>query len=41
MWPFKSILTDDFNQALANVQAGKRPYEDPVFDMLDDLVTKL
>lgn len=39
MWPFD--LTSEFNNAVANIQAGKRPYEDPVFDMLDDLVAKV
>lgn len=41
MWPFKSIMENDFDQAAKNVLAGKRPFEDPVFDMLDDLVTKV
>lgn len=41
MWPFKSIMNDDFTAATQLVEAGKRPYEDPVFDMLDDLVTKV
>jgi hypothetical protein len=41
MWPFKGIITADFTQAVQNVQAGARPYQDPVFDMLDDLVTKV
>jgi len=41
MWPFSSIIADDFTTARQLVQAGKRPYEDPVFDILDDLVTKV
>lgn len=42
MWPFKNHLLNDFNQAIQDVQAGKRPYDDPeLFDMLDDLVTKV
>ena len=41
MWPFKKMVMDDFNRAVEAIQAGKRPYEDPVFDMLDDLVTKV
>ena len=40
MWPFSS-LRQEFDQAVANIAAGKRPYEDPVFDMIDDLVTKV
>lgn len=40
MWPFNDLV-NQFNTGLANVQAGKRPYEDPVFDILDDLVTKI
>lgn len=39
MWPFD--VTPDFNNAVAKVQAGQRPYDDPVFDILDDLVTKV
>jgi hypothetical protein len=41
MWPFKSFLNDDFNAIMQLVQTGKRPYEDAVFDILDDLVTKV
>ena len=41
MWPFSSIIDDDFAAAAQLVAADKRPYEDPVFDMLDDLVTKI
>lgn len=42
MWPFKNHLLNDFNQAIQDVQAGKRPYQDDqLFDMLDDLVTKV
>lgn len=40
MWPFKN-LDAEFAQAVTDVQAGKRPYDSPVFDMLDDLVTKV
>jgi len=39
MWPF-SNLDQEFSQAIDKVNAGQRPYEDPVFDMLDDLVSK-
>lgn len=41
MWPFKSIIDDDFTAATQLILQGKRPFEDPVFDMLDDLVTKV
>jgi hypothetical protein len=40
MWPF-SGLSKDFDQAVEKIKAGQRPYEDPVFDILDDLVTKV
>lgn len=40
MWPFANIDTE-FNEALALINAGKRPFEDSVFDMLDILVTKV
>jgi hypothetical protein len=40
MWPFSSIDTD-FNEALALINAGQRPFEDPIFDTLDVLVTKV
>lgn len=39
MWPFGNIK-NDFDQALVKIKADQRPYEDPVFDMLDDLVSK-
>jgi hypothetical protein len=38
MWPFKN-LEKEFDEAIEKIQAGQRPYEDPVFDMLDDLLT--
>jgi hypothetical protein len=41
MWPFGGPITNDFQNATKLVQAGQRPYNDPVFDMLDDLVTKV
>lgn len=39
MWPFD--VTYEFNQAITLVQSGQRPYQDPIFDILDDLVTKV
>jgi hypothetical protein len=41
MWPFTGSVTDKFNAAAQLVQDGRRPYQDPVFDILDDLVTKV
>ena len=39
MWPFD--VTPDFIQAIDKVQAGQRPYDDSIFDILDVLVTKV
>lgn len=39
MWPFD--LSSEFDTALANVQSGKLPFEDPVFTILDDLVAQV
>ena len=41
MWPFGNAITSQFNGAVQLVQSGQRPYQDAVFDMLDDLVTKV
>lgn len=40
MWPFGD-LQKDFDDAVNKVKDGKRPYEDPVFDILDELITKV
>lgn len=40
MWPLGG-LSKEFDDAVAKIKAGQRPYEDPVFDILDDLVTKV
>jgi hypothetical protein len=40
MWPF-SGLQQEFDDAVNKIKAGQRPYEDPVFDILDDLITKV
>ena len=39
MWPFNDI-NKQFDWALELAKEGKRPFEDPVFDMIEDLVTK-
>lgn len=39
MWPFS--VSAEFNDAVLLVQSGKRPYDDKIFDMLDNLVTKV
>jgi hypothetical protein len=41
MWPFSGGLNKDFDQAVEKIRADQRPFEDPVFDMLDDLVSKV
>ena len=41
MWPFKSAVDNDFSAATQLILSGERPFQDPVFDMLDDLVTKV
>lgn len=40
MWPFGN-LQKDFDDAVNKIKDGQRPYEDPVFDILDDLITKV
>ena len=40
MWPFHDI-NKQFSDALQKVQSGQRPYDDPIFDILDNLVTKV
>jgi len=37
MWPF-SNLDKEFDDALIKVKANQRPFEDPVFDILDELI---
>lgn len=37
MWPFKS-LEKDFADAVVKVKAGQKPYEDPVFEMIDKVL---
>lgn len=38
MWPFGNIQSE-FDEAAIKIKDGKRPFEDPVFDMIDDLLT--
>lgn len=40
MWPFGN-LQQEFDAGVDKIKAGQRPYEDPVFDILDDLITKV
>lgn len=40
MWPFSNLKTE-FDAAVAKIQAGQRPYEDPIFDTLDILVNSV
>lgn len=40
MWPFKG-LNKEFDEAIKKIKVGQRPFEDSVFDILDDLVTKV
>ena len=40
MWPFHDI-DRKFDQARESAIVGQRPFEDPVFDMLDDLASKV
>jgi len=37
MWPFKSI-NSEFEAAVQLIKSGKRPYEDKVFDILDQII---
>jgi phage pi2 protein 07 len=40
MWPFRDI-DKQFDKARLSAGAGQRPFEDPVFNMLEDLVNKV
>lgn len=37
MWPFKSVDTQ-FNEAAIKINNDQRPFEDPIFDILDKLI---
>lgn len=40
MWPFHDI-NEQFDKVVDKTLVAQRPFEDPVFDMLEDLVTKV
>jgi len=40
MWPFKN-LDKEFEDAVKAIQEGKRPFEDPVFDVIEELSEKV
>ena len=41
-WPGNLFsLENEFNTALIKIRADQRPFEDPIFDILDDLVNKI
>lgn len=40
MWPFGNIK-NDFDEAIVRIKADQRPYDDSVFDMLDNLISKM
>jgi hypothetical protein len=39
-WLPAPMLEEQFEIAIQKIILGQRPYEDPIFDILDDLVTK-
>ena len=39
-WLPAPVLKEQFEVAIQKIILGQRPYEDPIFDILDDLVTK-
>jgi hypothetical protein len=40
MWPIHNIETD-FNKALESIRLDQRPFNNPIFDILDDLITQV
>ena len=40
-WTNQSALQQEFQQAIDQIQLGHRPFQDPIFDILDDLITKV
>lgn len=41
MWIFDWKLRKDFDEAVAKIKAENRPYEDKIFDIIDDLIKQL
>ena len=40
MWPFKNLDTA-FEKSLNDIKANKRPYEDPIFDIIDKIIKEI
>lgn len=40
MWPFNN-LEKEFDDAMVKIKNGERPFEDPIFDILDELMMTL
>jgi len=41
MWPFYGGLKKDFDQAIDKINTGQRPFEDDVFNILDELIAQI
>jgi len=41
MWPFYNSLKKDFDEGIEKINAGQRPFEDEIFDVLDQLMTQV
>ena len=41
MFPFKKKINKKFEEAMGKIMSGGRPFEDPIFDILDDLISKV
>lgn len=40
-WTSASLLEKEFDIAIHKIKMGQRPYQDSIFDVLDDLITKV
>lgn len=40
-WLSSAILEKQFQEAILEIKAGGKPYNSPIFDMLDDLICKV
>lgn len=40
-WISAIVLEKEFDVAIHKIKMGERPYQDPIFDILDDLITKV